>query len=826
MSVLNSVSSVSYILSTAAQILAVPFYFLDNAHVVVTNLDTDATLVLGTDYTLTGVGVESGGSLTTIPTVGNEIVIGTAILIQRIVPATQLVSYVENGRFPSKVHERALDKLTMIAQQLDYSLKRTVRVESLNEVPPLSVIERANGVIGFDSGGGLQIYTPSTPVLLNPVVIHVSTVALLRAVSTALFVSGQMIEVSGYYVAGDGGGGPVRYLSTGEAPGTYVDNGGSVIIPTGGDGSAAWLWNWSGEINVRWFGAKGDGATNDSDAFQAATTFATTAKSRKVYASHGTYVLGVPTSGSQFCVYLGNLSNIEFFGDGEASVLKLAGSVPRNQCMFGSGIGSTMNGVFWHDMVIDLNGSNNLQTSYADPLRLNSFVYSFSNSQEDIRFERIKVLDASGSQVIRISDDTSALGDRITIRDCEFRNFGIGVTGNFQQDVSVLYIFANNITIENCTFKNDPFTFDISRGHTAVEIHAGISPVVKGCSFTQTQLPILIASDAGDTVRGGVYDCYYTDCGYAISFDPSGSDDVDGFRFSRNHYYSSKPIGISIIYIGSSSESARSRKGVVIENNSFVISTSTQGRGGVACISSYWNDVIIKNNDFRNLTAPAVYVDGVYHNSTGEMVLYGNTFDSCGSDIAGSPIFPTDGTPVQVCFIPGTTASIKALTVENNIFKNTAGKSYSVLGHVYLGANVRAGIVSVRGNIQPDASGTLVYDAGSVASTRKDIYLGNCGNMDKRTGYYGGIIIPAATISLPNWGSLFYVNVSGAQNITSIDPTYDGHEITLYFNSGSASSVVDGSNLKLNGDFAWSSDSVIKLVCIGANWFELSRCSP
>lgn len=39
---------------------------------------------------------------------------------------------------------------------------------------------------------------------------------------------------------GDGGGGEF-YLVDGESPGTYVDNGGTIIVPTGGDGSAAWL---------------------------------------------------------------------------------------------------------------------------------------------------------------------------------------------------------------------------------------------------------------------------------------------------------------------------------------------------------------------------------------------------------------------------------------------------------------------------------------------------------------------------------------------------------------------------------------------------------
>ncbi len=85
--------------------------------------------------------------------------------------------------------------------------------------------------------------------------------------------SGEAAFVLNYYLAGDGGGGPKRYWSEGQAIGFYVDNGGSVTVPTGGDGSAAWLWSYVGPVNPLWFGAKGDGSTNDTSTVQAAITY-------------------------------------------------------------------------------------------------------------------------------------------------------------------------------------------------------------------------------------------------------------------------------------------------------------------------------------------------------------------------------------------------------------------------------------------------------------------------------------------------------------------------------------------------------------------------
>lgn len=89
----------------------------------------------------------------------------------------------------------------------------------------------------------------------------VDSVADLKAVTPR---TGLTVCVRGYYARGDGGGGPARYGVTGASPGTYTDNGGSVIVPTGGDGSAAWLWAYVGPVDPRWFGATGNGTDDDT----------------------------------------------------------------------------------------------------------------------------------------------------------------------------------------------------------------------------------------------------------------------------------------------------------------------------------------------------------------------------------------------------------------------------------------------------------------------------------------------------------------------------------------------------------------------------------
>jgi hypothetical protein len=78
---------------------------------------------LTTDYTVSGVGSESGGTVTfnTAPPSGQT------VLIVRIEPLTQLVDLPSNDKFPSQTVEDALDKLTMLVQQLNEVDRRAMK---------------------------------------------------------------------------------------------------------------------------------------------------------------------------------------------------------------------------------------------------------------------------------------------------------------------------------------------------------------------------------------------------------------------------------------------------------------------------------------------------------------------------------------------------------------------------------------------------------------------------------------------------------------------------------------------------------------------------
>lgn len=79
---------------------------------------------------------------------------------------------------------------------------------------------------------------------------------------------GITIYVRGHTTAGDGGGGHFDYLDSGVA-GTYTDDNGTIIVTTGGDGSAAWIRQIKdGYVDIRNYGAIGDGVTDNAVALQ------------------------------------------------------------------------------------------------------------------------------------------------------------------------------------------------------------------------------------------------------------------------------------------------------------------------------------------------------------------------------------------------------------------------------------------------------------------------------------------------------------------------------------------------------------------------------
>lgn len=142
----------------------------------------------------------------------------------------------------------------------------------------------------------------------------VNTIAELKALVVASLGDPSVI-VLGYAAAGDGGGGIFRY----DSGSAETVNTGTVFAPNVGAGR--WLRLYSGAVNVKWFGAKGDGLTNDRAAIQAAIDAVAEADlsvgSGEVYFPSSVYVVG--------STLLIDTMGITLRGDGDSSELRWTG---------------------------------------------------------------------------------------------------------------------------------------------------------------------------------------------------------------------------------------------------------------------------------------------------------------------------------------------------------------------------------------------------------------------------------------------------------------------------------------------------------------------
>lgn len=129
MTVSNQVTPrIQYTGNGATTDFAVPFVYSFESDVVVVLTDTlgqDVVQNVNTDYTITGGGVPPAVGDVTMVTAPAS---GEYLTIYRETSKTQEVDYIPYDSFPAESHEGALDRLTLITQEIDELLSRTVKL--------------------------------------------------------------------------------------------------------------------------------------------------------------------------------------------------------------------------------------------------------------------------------------------------------------------------------------------------------------------------------------------------------------------------------------------------------------------------------------------------------------------------------------------------------------------------------------------------------------------------------------------------------------------------------------------------------------------------
>ena len=163
MTVSSTTTKNSYSGNASTTVFAYGFKIFDDDDITVIirtdSTGAETTKTKTTHYTVSNVGNSSGGNVTF--TSGNTPASGETVVLIRDTARTQLTDYTPNDPFPADSHEDALDKLTLITQELEEELGRSLKLSPTNTMTSteftVGATDRANKVLSFDASGELSV---------------------------------------------------------------------------------------------------------------------------------------------------------------------------------------------------------------------------------------------------------------------------------------------------------------------------------------------------------------------------------------------------------------------------------------------------------------------------------------------------------------------------------------------------------------------------------------------------------------------------------------------------------------------------------------------
>ncbi len=237
------------------------------------------------------------GSITYPASGSGHLATGESVTMYRMLDLVQETDLENQGGYFPDTLEAALDYGIAVDQQLQDQLDRALVFSVTDENPSTTLpnsTERANQLLGFSSDGSPVAAQPSSALVSTAMqpVVSASTVAIARMllgiewatqtraamVSISVPSSVMIIRTTGYYTVGDGG--EAIYERLGSAP--------SYEYFQSADG-AYWGYLFTGEINIKQFGCKGDDTTDDTAKFQAALD-----AGLRIYIPDGRYKVTLP----------------------------------------------------------------------------------------------------------------------------------------------------------------------------------------------------------------------------------------------------------------------------------------------------------------------------------------------------------------------------------------------------------------------------------------------------------------------------------------------------------------------------------------------------
>lgn len=416
-------------------------------------------------------------------------------------------------------------------------------------------------------------------------------------------------------------------------------------------------------VNVRDYGATGDGSTDDTAAIQSAIDEA--GDGNIVFIPAGTYMINdtgltainpciiqgvgeasilqkiTNTSGSYVMLTVNGgstVQNLTFIGDWESHVASTGeyghcvvatggGNIAIRDCLMESAWGdgiyiNATDSVTVDNCKVQYNRRNNISIIKGqNHIVTNSLLLKAGHRKSD------NALGTSPRAGIDLEPNSGDSLGNTKIIGCEFQRndaAGINVTGVYT---------SYNTTVQGCIFTENGYGFEIS--------HNAIGLTIEGCVFSNRNTSstfggiLLSASESENVVISG---CVFDTLGYKGIYGGAAGITITGCKF-----IGSTDQGIELTVVGASDQ-------IVVTGNYF------SGQETAIELDSYTNGNI-SGNVFQDVTGQTIKI-----RNTMEMFITGNKFKKCAND----------GVAAEVIYIDNATAS-RMNVVTNNFFFNEDG---------------------------------------------------------------------------------------------------------------------------------------------------------